>query len=217
VKRIRSGFLAWGILSAILFSSANAQEKETGGYRLYEATAATVNGEVLFLSDVVRESCLRACGAFPGDEPVVLSLPEARDRLIKDILVRQEEEKLALGTVDNTALQKAVAGASTAMKSCLLPCAKEVSDEQVRDYVARRLLVREFLRKRISTFVDVKEEDVDREIAHRAARLGVRPEDVPREAVRKELLEENSAREIRNWFERATSKSSIVLSPLEER
>ncbi len=217
MKRIRSGFLAWGILSAILFSSANAQEKETGKYRLYEATAATVNGEVLFLSDVVRESCLRACGAFPGDEPVVLSLPEARDRLIKDILVRQEEEKLALGTVDNTALQKAVAGASTAMKSCLLPCAKEVSDEQVRDYVARRLLVREFLRKRISTFVDVKEEDVDREIAHRAARLGVRPEDVPREAVRKELLEENSAREIRNWFERATSKSSIVLSPLEER
>jgi hypothetical protein len=217
VKRILSGFLAWGILSSILFSPASAQEKETGKYRLYEATAATVNGEVLFLSDVLRESCLRACGAFPGDEPVVLSLPEARDRLIADTLVRQEEEKLALGTVDNTALQKAVAGASAAMKSCLLPCAKDVSDEQVRDYVARRLLVREFLRKRISTFVDVKEEDVDREIARRAARSGVRPEDVSREEVRKELLEESSAREIRNWFERATSKASIVLSPLEER
>jgi hypothetical protein len=217
VKRIRSGFLAWGILSSILFSPAGAQEKETGRYRLYEATAAMVNGEVLFLSDVVREACLRACGAFPGDEPVVLSLPEARERLIADTLVRQEEEKLALGTVDNTALQKAIAEASVAMKSCLLPCAKEVSDEQVRNYVARRLLVREFLRKRISTFVDVKEEDVEREIARRAARSGVRPEDVSREEVRKKLLEENSAREIRNWFERATSKSNIVLSPLEER
>jgi len=217
VKRIRSGILAWGILSSILFSPASAQEKEAGRYRLYEATAATVNGEVLFLSDVVREACLRACGAFPGDEPVVLSLPEARDRLIADTLVRQEEEKLALGTVDNTVLQKAVAEASVAMKSCLLPCAKEVSDEQVRDYVARRLLVREFLRKRISPFVDVKEEDVEREIARRAAQSGVRPEDVSREEVRKKLLEENSAREIRNWFERATSKSNIVLSPLEER
>jgi len=217
VKRILSGFLAWGILSSILISPANAQEKETGGYRLYEATAATVNGEVLFLSDVVRESCLRACGAFPGDEPVVMSLTEARDRLIADTLVRQEEEKLALGTVDNTALQKAVAGASATMKSCLLPCAKDVSDEQVRNYVARRLLVREFLRKRISAFVDVKEEDVEREIAHRAARSGVPPEDVSREAVRKELLEESSAREIRNWFKRATSKASILLSPLEER
>lgn len=217
MKRIRSGILAWGILSAILFSPADAQEKETGGYRLYEATAATVNGEVLFFSDVVRESCLRACGAFPGDETVVLSLPEARDRLIADILVRQEEEKLALGTVDNTALQKAVAGASAAMESCLLPCAKEVSGEQVRDYAARRLLVREFLRKRISAFVDVKEEEVEREVARRAARSGVRPEDVPREAVRKELIEERSAREIRNWFERAASKSRVLLSPLEER
>jgi len=217
VKRIRSGILVSGILSAILFSPAGAQEKETGGYRLYEATAATVNGEVLFLSDVVRESCLRACGAFPGDEMVVLSLPEARDRLIADILVRQEEEKLALGTVDNTALQKAVAGASAAMASCPFPCAKEVSGEQVRDYAARRLLVREFLRKRVSAFVDVKEEEVEREVKRRASRSGVRPEDVPREAVRKELLEESSAREIRNWFDRATSKSRVLLSPLEER
>lgn len=217
MKRILSGFLVWGILSTILFSPANAQDKETGKYRLYEATAATVNGEVLFLSDVVREACLRACGAFPGDEPVVLSLPEARDRLIADTLVRQEEKKLALGTVDNAALQKTVAGASATMKSCLLPCAKDVSDEQVRDYVARRLLVREFLRKRISTFVDVREEDVEREVARRAARSGVSPEDVSREAVRNELLEETSAREIRNWFKRVTSKASIVLSPLEER
>lgn len=217
MKRIRTGILIWFILSAFLISPAPAQEKETGGYRLYEATAATVNGEVLFLSDVVRESCLRACGAFPGDEMVVLSLPEARDRLIADILVRQEEEKLALGTVDNTIWQKAVAGASAAMESCPFPCAKEVSGEQVRDYAARRLLVREFLRKRVSAFVDVKEEDVEREVQRRASRSGVRPEDVSRESVREELLEESSAREIRNWFDRATSKSKVLLSPLEER
>ncbi|MGB3399633.1 MAG: hypothetical protein WBA34_05625 [Candidatus Deferrimicrobiaceae bacterium] len=217
MKRIRSGILAWGILSTVLFSPANAQEKETGGYRLYEATAATVNGEVLFLSDVDRESCLRACGAFPGEEMVMLSLPEARDRLIADILVRQEEQKLALGTVDNTALQKAVAGALAAMESCPFPCAREVSGEQVRDYAARRLLVREFLRKRVSAFVDVKEEELERAVQRRASRSGVRPEDVPREAVRKELLEESSSREIRNWFDRATSKSKILLAPLEER
>ncbi|MGA7104168.1 MAG: hypothetical protein WBX49_02375 [Candidatus Deferrimicrobiaceae bacterium] len=217
MKRIRSGILAWGILSTVLFSFANAQEKETGGYRLYEATAATVNGEVLFLSDVVRESCLRACGAFPGEEMVMLTLPEARDRLIAEILVRQEEEKLALGTIDNTALQKAVAGALAAMESCPFPCAREVSGEQVRDYAARRLLVREFLRKRVSAFVDVKEEELERAVQRRASRSGVRPEDVPREAVRKELLEERSAREIRNWFDRATSKSKILLAPLEER
>ena len=60
--------------------------------------------------------------------------------------------------------------------------------------------------------IDVKEEELERAVQRRASRSGVRPEDVPREAVRKELLEEISAREIRNWFDRATSKSKRLHS-----
>ena len=217
MKRSCPGVLVWCIFSMIPLSTGNAAERGTGEYRLYEATAAVVNGEVLFLSDVVRERCLRGCGAFPGDERALLSLPEARDRLIADTLVRQEEEKLALGTIDNAALQEAAAGALGIMRACPSPCAREVSDEQVRGYAARRLLVREFLRNRVSVFVDVSEEVVQREIEHRASRTGVPAGDIPADVVRKELFDEETARGVRNWFDRATSKSTILLSPLEGR
>jgi hypothetical protein len=211
------GILLWWMVSGIPLSPAGAEERREGKYRLYEATAATVNGEVLFLSDVVREECLRGCGAFPGENAVLLSLPEARDRLISDILVRQEEEKLELETVDNTALQEAATEASKIMGRCLSPCAREMEDDQVRNYVARRLKVREFLRKRISVFVDVNEEEVEKEIRRRASRSGEGPGDIPAEIVRRELLEQKAEREVRNWFDRVTSKSRILLSPLEER
>ena len=217
MKRFSSGVLVWCVLSVIPLSAGIGGERETGEYRLYEAMAATVNGEVLFLSDIVREKCLRGCGAFPGDERVLLSLPEARDRLIADTLVRQEEEKLALGTVDNAALQEVEAGAIDIMRACPSPCAREVSGEEVRKYAARRLLVREFLRNRVAVFVDVSEEVVQREIQHRASRTGVPAEDIPADVVRKELFEQDTAREVRNWFDRATSKSKIMLAPLEER
>jgi len=217
VKRPCHGVLLLCILSVIPLSTGSAEESGTGEYRLYEATAATVNGEVLFLSDVVREICLRGCGAFPGDERALLSLSEARDRLIAETLVRQEEEKLALGTVDNAALQEAVAGALDIMRACPSPCASEVSGEQVREYVARRLLVMEFFQNRVAVFVDVSEEVVQREIQHRASRTGVPAGDIPADVVRKELFDEETTREVRNWFDRATSKSKILLSPLEER
>jgi hypothetical protein len=205
------------MVSGIPLAPAGGEEGREGGYRLYEATAATVNGEVLFLSDIVRELCLRGCGAFPGENQVLLSLPEARDRLISDILVMQEEEKLGLGTVDNTALKEAAAEASVIMGRCLSPCAREVEDDHIRDYAARRLQVREFLRQRISVFVDVKEEEVEKEIRRRISRSGEPPGEIAEETVRRELLEQKAEREVRNWFDRVTSKSRILLSPLEER
>ena len=211
-----------GIFAGVLFFAAclfpgGTEAAGLEGYLLYEATAATVNGEVIFLSDLDREVCLKACGAFPGDEAVGVSLPEARDGLIADILVRQEEEKLGLGTVDNAVLQETAAGALDIMGACPTPCAREISDGQVRDYAERKLLVQEFLRNRVSVFVDVNEEEVEREIQRQASRTGRSPGEIPEGAVRKELLDEKAAREIRNWFDRATSKSRILLSPLEER
>ena len=179
--------------------------------------AATVNGEVIFLSDVIREACLAKCGVFPGDEPVDLSLSAARDRLIADTLVMQEQVKLELGAFDNAALREATARAGDILGRCPSSCAREVRPGQVRDYVERRLLVRDFLRKRVSVFVDVNEEEVQREIQRRGSRAGTSPADLSEETVRKELLEEKAAREIRNWFDRATSKSRILISPLEER
>lgn len=217
MKRLSLGILLWWMISGIPLSLAGAEEGREGGYRLYEATAATVNGEVLFLSDIVREVCLRGCGAFPGENPVLLSFPEARDKLIADILVRQEEKKLELGTIDNTLLQEAAAEASKNIGRCLSPCAREMEDDHVRDYVGRRLQVREFLRNRISVFVDVNKEEVEKEIRSRASRSGTSPGDISEEMVRKELLEWKAEREVRNWFDRVTSKSRILLSPLEDR
>ena len=205
------------VLSGVFPPTAAAEGDGAKGYRLYEATAATVNGGVLFLSDVARESCLRGCGAFPGDEPVDLSLAKARDGLVADTLVLQEQEKLGLGAVDNAALDEAATEAAGLIARCPLPCAESIGPAQVREYARRRILVRDFLRKRVSVFVDVNEEEVEREIQRRASRSGKRAEDIPAEAVRKELFEERAAREIRNWFDRATSKSRVVLFPLEAR
>jgi len=217
MKQPSLGFLAGWFFFAFSLFPGGAGAAGPREYLLYEATAATVNGEVIFLSDLEREACLKACGAFPGDEAVGVSLTEARDGLIADILVRQQEEKLGLGTGDNVVLQETAARALDIVGGCPAPCAREISDGQVRDYVARRLLVKEFLKNRISVLVDVNEEEVEREIQRRASRTGKSPGEIPADAVRKELLDEEAAREIRNWFDRATSKSKILLSPLEER
>lgn len=216
MKRICLGLSAWVFLCAMFRSPACAEAGGPGGYRLFEATSATVNGEVIFFSDVLREACIAGCGAFPGDGPSDRSLSGSRDRLIADTLVVQEEEKLGLGTVDDFVLAETAARASRIMAACPSPCAGGISDAQLRNSVARKLLVREFLRKRVAVFVDVNEEEVQREIQRRASRSGIPPGQIPEETVRKDLHEEKAAREIRNWFDRATSKSRIVLSPLEE-
>lgn len=216
MKRRRPGFFPGCLLFAVSLFAGSAGAAGPEGYQLYEATAATVNGEVIFLSDLDREACLKACGAFPGDEAVGVSLPEARNELIADILVRQQEERMGLGTVDNAVLQETVARALEITGACSNPCAREISDGQVRDYAARKLLVREFLQNRVSVFVDVSEEEVAREIQREASRTGKSPGEISEDAVRKELLDEKAAREVRNWFDRAASKSKIMLSPLEE-
>jgi hypothetical protein len=217
VRRLLPVLLAGWVVFGILLPPGGAEEKEAGGYRIFEAMAATVNGEVIFLSDVIREACFAKCGVFPGDEPVALSLSASRDRLVTDTLVMQEQEKLELGAVDNAALRETAARAGDILKRCPFSCAREILPGQVRDFVRRRLLVRDFLRKRVSVFVEVDEEEVQREIQRRASRAGTNPADLSEGTVRKELLEEKTTREIRNWFDRATSKSRILLSPLEEQ
>jgi hypothetical protein len=216
VKQPLLRFFGGCIFFALSLFAGGVEAAGPEGYTLYEATAATVNGEVIFLSDLDREACLKACGAFPGDEAVGVSLSEARNGLIADILVRQQEERMGMGTVDNAVLQETVARALDITRACFNPCAREISDGQVRDYAARKLLVREFLRNRVSVFVDVNAEEVDREIQRRASQTGKNPGEIPKDEVRKELLDEKEAREVRNWFDRATSKSKIMLSPLEE-
>ena len=187
------------------------------GYRLYEETAASVNGRVLFRTELLREACLLRCGAFPGDEPAELPLPEVRERRIREILVLQEEEKLGLGHVDNASVLAAAAAANARLKACPSPCAREIDASDIRAFVEHRLVVREFLRKRVAVFVDVNEEEVRREIARRVSRGEIQGGPPTEEQVRLELFEEKASREIRNWYDRVASKSKIVRSPLEEK
>lgn len=199
------------VLGAVVHASAD------DGFRLFDATAASVNGEVIFLSDVDREACFYRCGAFPGDDPVRMTPTQARDKLVADTLVLQEQKTLGLGALDNDALADAAAGTSSRLAACADPCARTVDADAAREFAARRLIVREFLSKRISVFVEVSDEEVDLEI-HRRGGLGeARPGDLSRDKVREELLREKAAREIGNWYERAASKSRILLSPLEDR
>ena len=186
------------------------------GYRVYEATVASVNGEVLFLSDIAREGCFHRCAAMPGSEEEILSSAECRDRLISDTLVLQEQRKLQLGQVDNATLSAYSAEAVDRMGKCVSSCREGISAERIRAWVERKLLLREFFQRRVAGFVEIKDEDVQREIRQRAARSGDAAE-LSEERVREELLDARVAEEIRNWYARAASKSRVVLSPLEEK
>ncbi len=186
------------------------------GYRLYESSVAVLNGEVLFRSELLREACLARCGAFPGEPSRDASPGEVRERMLSDRLVLQEQEKLGLGAVDNAAREAALSFAGERLADCPDPCAREVTPEELARSVESRLLVRDFLRKRVSGLVDVTDEEVERDIRRRVGRGEAAEGELSPEAVRKELTEEAVRREIRNWFERATSKARVVLSPLEE-
>ena len=185
------------------------------GYREYESSVASVNGEVLFLSEVVREGCFQRCAAMPGSEPAVLTLAEARDRLIADALVLQEQRKLGLGQVDNATVSAYAGEASARMASCDSSCQADIRPEETRAWVERKLLIREFFHRRVGMFVEVSDEEVERELRRRAGQAGSaeRTEDQMRE----ELLEAKGAQEVRNWYDRTASKARIVLSPLEEK
>ncbi|MDA8122445.1 MAG: hypothetical protein M0Z38_07770 [Deltaproteobacteria bacterium] len=188
---------------------------DTAGHRLIESTAASVNGEVIFLSDLAREACFYRCGMTPGEPARELSLAGAREKLIADVLVLQEQRKLGLGGQDNAAMAKAVAEAATRKAECSSPCASALTDEETRDFIRRRILAREFLEKRVAVFIEVNDEEARREIVRRT-RAGAAQGDLQEEKVRKDLFEEKVANGVQSWFDRAASKSRIVLSPMKE-
>lgn len=207
--------LAFLLSAAVAAPAPSFANPAADGYRLVESTAGSVNGEVIFLTDLVRESCLYRCGAYAGETPKELPPAAVRDRLVADALVLQEQRKLGLGEVDNTAVEEAFAAAGRSMAGCAAPCAKAISPAEIRAFLAKRLLVKSFLARRVGAFVEVGEEEVAEEVRYRRSRAGVDPEGVKPESVRAELLQSRMDREIRNWFDRAASKARIILSPLE--
>jgi hypothetical protein len=204
-----------GVLSlrlAALFLLAAPGASALDGYRVYESTAASVNGEVLFLSDVAREGCFHRCAAMPGSDPEVLTLQEARERLIADVLVLQEQKKLALGQVDNATLSAYAAEAVARMAACGSSCTADIRREEIRSWVERKLVIRDFFNRRVGMFAEVSEEDVARELRRRREAGG--SADPAEDQVREELLEAKVAQEVRNWYARTASKARVVLSPL---
>ena len=203
------------ILLVLLFLSP-AAARAVEGYRLYESTAASVNGEVIFVSDVTREACFLRCAAMPGTGEGILSLRQVRDRLILDTLALQEQRKLLLGAVDNAALEGYAREAESRMAACPSPCRWELAPGDTWEWVRRKLLLRDFFNRRVGVFVEVKDDDVRKELARRSSSPGNGAEPTLEE-VRNEMLDARIAQEIRNWQTRAASKSRLILSPMEDR
>ena len=102
------------------------------------------------------------------------------------------------------------------MAACSSPCKREIAPGGTREWIRRKLLLRDFFNRRVAVFVDVKRDDVRKEHARRSSSPG--NDAVPtREEVREEMLEARIAEEIRNWQTRAASKSRVILSPMEDR
>jgi hypothetical protein len=212
---LRDATLAVPILLGLLVLSP-AVARAAEGYQVYESTAASVNGEVLFVSDVAREACFLRCAAMPGTVGEILSPRGVRDRLILDTLALQEQRKLLLGTVDNTTLEGSAREAETRMAACSSPCKREIAPGGTREWIRRKLLLRDFFNRRVAVFVEVKDDDVGKELARRSSARGNGA--IPTlEEVRKEMLDARIAQEIRNWQTRAASKSRMILSPMEDR
>ena len=155
------------LLGFLLLSPAASHAAEE--FRVYESTAASVNGEVLFVSDVAREACFLRCAAMPGTEEEIVTLRGARDRLILDTLALQEQRKLLLGAVDNAALEGYAREAETRMAACPSPCKRELAPGETREWLRRKLLLRDFFNRRVAVFVEVKDDDVRRELARRSS------------------------------------------------
>jgi hypothetical protein len=202
------------LLALLLLPPAAARAAE--GYRVYESTAASVNGEVLFVSDVAREACFLRCAAMPGTKEEILTARGARDRLVLDTLGLQEQRKLLLGTADNVTLEGYAREAESRMAACSSPCQREIAPGETREWIRRKLLLRDFFNRRVAVFVEVKDDDVRRELALRSSPPG-NGEEAAWEQVREEMLEARIALEIRNWQTRAASKSRLILSPMEDR
>jgi len=202
------------LLVLLLLSPATVRAVE--GYRVYESTAASVNGEVLFVSDVMREACFLQCAAMPGTGEEILSARKVRDRLLLDTLAIQEQRKLLLGAVDNAMLEGTAREAESRMAACSSPCKREISPEETREWIRRKLLLRDFYNRRVAVFVEVKDDDVRREFERRSSAPGTGSKPTL-EQVRDEMLAARIAQEIRNWQSRAASKSRLILSPLEDR
>jgi hypothetical protein len=202
------------LLGLLVLSPAVARAAE--GYQVYESTAASVNGEVLFVSDVAREACFLRCAAMPGTVGEILSPRGVRDRLIIDTLAFQEQRKLLLGTVDNTTLEGYTREAESRMAACSSPCKREIGTGETREWIRRKLLLRDFFNRRVVVFVEVKDDDVRKEFVRRSSAPGngAKPTE---EQVRDEMRDARIAQEIRNWQSRAASKSRLILSPMEDR
>jgi hypothetical protein len=220
------GFLramaAWGslLLAATGQAAALPADGTSGaltGFRLVDATAASVNGEIIFLSDVSREACIERCRAFPADASDNVSMVDARKKLIYNRLILQEQRKLSLGVVDNVALEATTADLAKRIGACSDPCAREFSASEIRAIVSDRFLVDEFLEKRVSVFIEIPDEEVQREIGKRAAAEGKDPEAYSEDAARADLRRERSRLEVRNWYYKAAAGARIFLSPMEEK
>ncbi len=205
---------AFVLLPLLLLSHGSGAA--AGEYRVYESTAASVNGEIIFVSDVAREACFLRCATMPGSEAEIVSASEARERLILDTLALQEQRKLLLGAVDNATLRGTVREAESRRAACASPCAREIASGETFEWIRRKLLLGDFFDRRVAVFVEVKADDVRKELARRMSLSGDTSE-ATLERVRKEMLDARIAQEIRNWQTRAASKSRVVLSPLEER
>ena len=199
-----------------LLTLSPAAGRAAEGYRVYESTVASVNGEVLFVSDIAREACLLRCAAMPGTVEEILPPREVRNRMILDTLGLQEQRKLLLGTVDNVTLTGYAREAESRMAACPSPCEREIAPGELREWIRRKLLLRDFYNRRVAVFVEVKDDDVRRELARRSSAPGngAKPTE---EQVRDEMRDARIATEIRNWQSRAASKARIVLSPMEDR
>jgi hypothetical protein len=204
------------VLLLALLSLPPGAVRAADGYRLYESSAASVNGEVLFVSDVARELCFLGCAAMPGTVEETVSLRQARDRLILETLALQEQRKLLLGAVDNAILEGIEREAEARMSACPSPCRREIAPGETREWVLRKLLLRDFLNRRVGVFVEVKDDDVRKEFARRSSAPGIGAKPTL-EQVRGEMFDAQIAREIRNWQTRAASKSRLILSPMEDR
>ena len=118
--------------------------------------------------------------------------------------------------VDNVTLERVARESESRMAACPSPCRREITPGETREWIRRKLLLRDFFNRRVAVFVDVKDDDVRKELARRSSVPGNTAEPTL-EQVRGEMRDARIAQEIRNWETRAASKSRLILSPMEDR
>lgn len=187
----------------VLSSAASAAEP-------VERIAATLNGQIIFLSDLQRDQIFfeRA-----GDNGPERDLKKQLDRVIDNRLLRSEAHRFVLQGPTEAEMQQRLKLLRDRFKteSDFQDALRKtgLSLDELKQEVGEQLWVEKLLQERIYAFVFISPKEVTRYYQEHAAEFGAKKQEEAEPTIRKVLSEEKRTAKEKEYLERLRSHAEI--------